>query len=97
MFSESLGVIVSTPRAKVLMDQIDKAINTFLREQLLADKEGFLEKIRGVARTMLDSGHAPAVVKQKLDDVMLKDMGLDGDEELKRKVANIVEQESKKR
>ncbi len=96
MFSETAGVLVQTPKANELMAKVDKAINSYLREELLADMDAFLERIRRAACLMLETNDAKEV-KQKIQDVMLKDLGLQDDKSIEAAVSKVIEEEVKKK
>jgi hypothetical protein len=83
--------MVQTPIAVQLMEQVDRAINAYLRKALLSDVEGFLGRVRHAAAVLL-RGHSVADVKSKIVQVMLVDMGMGDDQKMKMAVEKIVDE-----
>jgi hypothetical protein len=93
MLSATSGVLVFTPLAEELMLKVDQAINAMLREEVVSDMGAFMERIRRTAHVLLQS-HPRDAVKQKVAEVILKEMGLET-EEIVSAVSNVVDEVAK--
>ncbi len=94
LMSANSGVMVQTPSAEKLMAAVDQAICGMLRAELLSDLPAFVERIKRAARVLLEEGHAPKAVMLKIEEVVLKEVGMQSDEAMVAAVRKAVDEVS---
>jgi pimeloyl-ACP methyl ester carboxylesterase len=92
MMASNAGVLIQTPFAERLMAEVDRNICSALRAELTGDMEAFLERVKRAARVLLEGGkHSPRLVKKKLEEVMLHEIGMASDAKLVAAVSDAVD------
>lgn len=92
MLSPNSGLLIQTPQAEALQRACDAAICAMLRDGVLRDPTGFMERIKHAARTLLQrKGVSPSDVAQQLENVTVRELGLGEDDALRRRIHEAVD------